>query len=42
MLSWLFNKPLPVGSVAPDFRELKKHSGKPVLLVFYPSDDTPT
>ena len=51
MLSWLWSDPLPVGSQAPDFSaaddsgrtvtlfELRGHS---VVLVFYPSDGTPT
>lgn len=42
MLGWLFNKPLPAGSMAPAFPELEKNAGRPVLLVFYVSDDTPT
>lgn len=42
LLSWLFNDPLPVGSLAPEFPELLQHAGQPVLLVFYPGDDTPT
>jgi len=42
MLGWLFNKPLPVGSVAPAFPELEQHPGRAVLVVFYVADDTPT
>ena len=49
MFSWLFAKPLPPGTAAPDFTlpdqngravrlsELRGHS---VVLVFYPGDDT--
>jgi peroxiredoxin Q/BCP len=49
MLEWLFGDPLPVGSVAPSFAltdenerivSLKSLKGKPVVLVFYPGDDT--
>lgn len=51
VVSWLFGKPLPVGSVAPDFC-LPDETGRPVrlrdfqakknvVLVFYPGDDTP-
>ena len=49
MLAWLFGPPLPVGSVAPPFSltdendrpvSLKSLKGKPVVLVFYPGDDT--
>jgi peroxiredoxin Q/BCP len=49
MLSWLFSKPLLVGSAAPDFSlpddsgqtvTLSSLRGKPVVLVFYPGDDT--
>jgi peroxiredoxin Q/BCP len=45
-----FGKPLPVGSAAPDFEavddsglpvRLSNLRGQPVLLVFYPGDDTP-
>jgi len=45
----LFTKPLPVGAKAPDFRlpdesgemvVLSDLRGQPVLLVFYPGDDT--
>ena len=49
MLSWLFAKPLPIGTIAPDFI-LPDHTGQPVhlaslrghnvVLVFYPGDDT--
>jgi thioredoxin-dependent peroxiredoxin len=51
MLKWLFEDPLPVGSPAPDFvafdqernrTELTALRGRPVILVFYPGDDTPT
>ena len=48
-MGWLFNDPLPVGSVAPDFT-LPDDSGKQVnlqalrpknvVLIFYPGDDT--
>ena len=50
MLSWLFSKPLPVGTPAPDFSllddagrtvTLSALRGKSVVLVFYPGDDTP-
>jgi len=50
MLSWLFSDPLPVGSQAPDFSlpddagqevSLRALRGEPVVLVFYPGDDTP-
>jgi peroxiredoxin Q/BCP len=50
MFSWLFSDPLPVGTPAPDFEaaddsgstvRLKDLSGKNVVLVFYPGDDTP-
>jgi hypothetical protein len=40
--SWLFDDPLPVGSLAPPFAELTQSAGRYVLLVFYVSDDTPT
>jgi peroxiredoxin Q/BCP len=49
MLSWLFSDPLPVGEVAPDFAlpdqdgntvSLTGLSGKNVVLVFYPADET--
>lgn len=49
MLDWLFGGPLPVGSQAPPFAladenervvTLKSLIGKPVVLVFYPGDDT--
>src|ERR1039458_351825 len=50
MFSWLFAKPLPVGSAAPEF-SLADDAGRPVTLsglrgryvalVFYPGDDTP-
>ena len=50
ILSWLFEKPLPVGSMAPDF-SLDDQDGNlvslssfrdrsHVVLVFYPGDDT--
>ncbi len=51
MLSWLFSKPLPVGSPAPDFSlpdeagrmvRLSALRGNSVALVFYPGDNTPT
>jgi len=50
MISWLFSDPLPAGSEAPDFSlpdetgkkvTLSALRGKPVVLVFYPGDDTP-
>ncbi len=50
MLSWLFSDPLPAGSPAPDFElpddagravKLSALRGKPVVLVFYPGDNTP-
>jgi peroxiredoxin Q/BCP len=50
MLSWLFSDPLPVGETAPDFSlpdqsghvvTISKLRGKPVVLVFYPGDNTP-
>lgn len=50
MFSWLFSDPLPPGAVAPDFTlpddgghpvTLSKLRPKPVVLVFYPGDDTP-
>jgi peroxiredoxin Q/BCP len=50
MFSWLFSDPLPPGSAAPDFTlpddggHLVTLSGlrpRPVVLVFYPGDDTP-
>src|SRR6187399_2495056 len=49
MLDWLFGGPLQVGSQAPPFAltdenertvTLKSLKGKPVVLVFYPGDDT--
>ena len=49
MLSWLFSDPLPVGEVAPEFAlpdqdgntvSLTGLSGKNVVLVFYPADET--
>ncbi len=50
MFSWVFSKPLPEGSTAPDFT-LTDDSGRPVTLsalrgryvalVFYPGDNTP-
>lgn len=49
MLAWLFGDPLPVGSLAPPFAltdenqravSLKSLKGRPVVLVFYPGDDT--
>jgi len=50
MFAWLFSDPLPVGTKAPDFSlpddsgrtvSLKALRGKPVVLVFYPGDNTP-
>ena len=50
MPSWLFSEPLPAGTPAPDFSlpddqgrtvTLSALRGKPVVLVFYPGDDTP-
>jgi peroxiredoxin Q/BCP len=50
MLSWLFSDPLKPGTLAPDFSlpdeqghmvALSALRGKPVVLVFYPGDDTP-
>jgi peroxiredoxin Q/BCP len=50
MLSWLFARPLPVGSAAPEFSLLDDSGravtlsalrGRSVALVFYPGDDTP-
>jgi peroxiredoxin Q/BCP len=47
---WLFSRPLPVGTPAPDFTlkdqsgspiTLSKVRGKSVILVFYPRDETP-
>ena len=49
MFSWLFSNPLPVGEVAPDFAlpdqdgttvSLANLTGKNVVLVFYPADET--
>ena len=49
MLEWLFGPPLPIGTKAPDLSltdqndrsvTLKNLAGKPVVLVFYPGDDT--
>src|ERR1700722_20806875 len=49
MLSWLFSDPLPVGQDAPDFTlrdqdgnpvSLASLTGKNVVLVFYPADET--
>jgi peroxiredoxin Q/BCP len=49
MFSWLFSDPLRVGDVAPDFTlpdqdgntiSLSGLSGKNVVLVFYPADET--
>jgi thioredoxin-dependent peroxiredoxin len=49
MLSWLFSEPLRVGDAAPDFTlpdqdgntvSLTGLSGKNVVLVFYPADET--
>jgi peroxiredoxin Q/BCP len=50
MLSWLFSQPLEPGTPAPDFSlpddtgrtvTLSALRGSPVVLVFYPGDDTP-
>jgi peroxiredoxin Q/BCP len=50
MLDWLFEEPLPIGSPAPDFTlpdqdglavSLSSRRGQPVVLIFYPGDDTP-
>jgi peroxiredoxin Q/BCP len=50
MFSWLFSDPLPAGVPAPDFSladdgghvvTLSRLRPKPVVLVFYPGDDTP-
>jgi peroxiredoxin Q/BCP len=50
MLAWLFSKPLPEGSAAPDFSladesgasvTLSGLRGRWVALVFYPGDNTP-
>ena len=50
MFCWLFSQPLPIGSAAPNFSlpddsgqtvTLSSLRGKPVVLVFYPGDDTP-
>lgn len=49
MLSWLFSKPLPVGTRAPEFSatdqggneiSLSTLKGRNVVLVFYPADET--
>ena len=49
MLEWLFGGPLKLGSQAPPFAltdenervvSLKALKGKPLVLVFYPGDDT--
>lgn len=49
MLEWLFGPPLPPGEPAPDFTlcdesgrsvRLSALRGRPVVLVFYPGDDT--
>jgi peroxiredoxin Q/BCP len=49
MFSWLFSNPLPVGEVAPEFAlpdqdgitvSLVSLTGKNVVLVFYPADET--
>lgn len=46
----LFEKPLPVGGIAPDFESVDETGtamrlsalrGQPVVLVFYPGDNTP-
>lgn len=50
MFAWLLNDPLPAGASAPDFSlpdqdgklvSLAALKGRPVVLVFYPGDDTP-
>ena len=50
MFAWIFSDPLPAGKQAPDFslpdgagHTVSLHSlrGKPVVLVFYPADNTP-
>ena len=50
MLSWFFSEPLPVGAQAPAFTlpdqdgapvSLSSFRGRPVVLIFYPGDDTP-
>jgi peroxiredoxin Q/BCP len=50
MLSWLWSKPLPAGTPAPEFSAqddsgrtitLSSLRGRNVILVFYPGDDTP-
>jgi peroxiredoxin Q/BCP len=50
MLSWLFSDVLAVGADAPDFTlqddagravTLSQSRGRSVVLIFYPSDDTP-
>lgn len=50
MLAWLLGRPLPVGAVAPEFTlpdqdgnpvSLSAQRGRPVVLIFYPGDDTP-
>jgi len=50
MFAWLFSDPLPVGTPAPDFSlpddsghivKLSQLRPTPVVLVFYPGDDTP-
>jgi thioredoxin-dependent peroxiredoxin len=50
MLSWLFSDPVKPGTPAPDFSlpdeqghmvTLSALRGAPVVLVFYPGDDTP-
>jgi thioredoxin-dependent peroxiredoxin len=47
---WLFSNPLPANTPAPDFSlpddsghivQLSNLRGRPVILVFYPGDDTP-
>ena len=49
MLDWLFQKPLPVGTPAPEFSvpdhdgsrvTLSSFRGRNVILVFYPADNT--
>ncbi len=50
MFGWLFQKPLPPGTAAPDFSlkdqdgkrvTLSELRGRNVVLIFYPGDETP-